>query len=563
MSKQSIKYELYDYQREAYNAFWNGVTHGITKPVITMATGTGKTILFGNIATEAIEKGITNQVLIITHTDELIQQAVDKVWRTNPDYENKIGIIKANTNECDQPIVVASRQSLHGKRLKTYPKDKFQFIITDEAHHATAPSYLKIYDYFQPKIHLGVTATTYRTDKRGLHNVFQSIVYSYTLEDAINDGNLVEIRQKAIETDADLDFVKIVAGDFQQSMLSTQLNTPERNHIIASGYQEHGEGRKAIVFCVDVQHAVDMAQHFNYMGINAESIYGSMDLEHRREIISAYRNNEIKVLTNCNILIEGYDDPSLSCILMARPTKSELLYTQMLGRGTRLYPGKEDLLVMDITDNSTKHDVFSLPRLNGLPLKDMDGKTIGATKLSMVMENSEYASQLDEFYKKPVKTRLKDIDPYKGSSLVNVAGYQPTEHWESEPATDRQKSYLMRNGMDEQRVEFLTKGQAQVIISQLFAITEHEPATDKQKNFLRMNFVPESVLKVISKRKASKIIDQIIKEKGGQEERMATDKQKSFLVGRCNYSREQVENMTFTTATNIISDIATRQGWAK
>lgn len=357
---------LRDYQQDALQAVLQAKGKGITRPLVALPTGTGKTIIFTALARE-----INARTLILAHRDELIRQAVDKVAMVWPEAET--GVIKADENEKDKQVVVASVQTLtRPNRLEQVAHEGFTFCVVDEAHHAPAISYRRIIDYLlfmdnDPKhLMLGVTATARRGDNVGLGNVFEEVVYQASILTMVRAGYLSDIRGIRVTTNADLSGVATRQGDFVESQLSLAVNTPERNQAVVDAYLEHAAGRKTLTFTVDVQHAEDLADAFRENGVEAKALSGKTPEEERRETLQAFSAGEIQVITNCALLTEGYDEPSIDCILMARPTKSATLYTQCIGRGTRLYPGKRDCLVIDFADN--RHDVCALPTLLGFGL---------------------------------------------------------------------------------------------------------------------------------------------------------------------------------------------------
>ncbi|MBC8229495.1 DEAD/DEAH box helicase [bacterium] len=303
-------------------------------------------------------------------------------------------MVKAERNEVDKQVVVGSVQTVSREnRLEQLPTD-FDFIITDECHHGAAATYKRIYDYLgimagdgediqSNALHLGVTATPERTDKIGLDDIFDEIVFHRNIQDFIPDY-LCDLRCVQVMTYVNVDGVETWAGDLRIEQLSALLNTGNCNELIVQAWKEHAlkadrsalssQGRLTLVFTTDVAHARDLCLTFQANDIKASWVCGETPIDERRDILAKFAQGEIEVLTNCAVLTEGYDNPALDCIILARPTKSTLLYTQMLGRGTRTYPGKEDCLILDVSCISTEHDLVSFPSLFGIPLKEQDGE---------------------------------------------------------------------------------------------------------------------------------------------------------------------------------------------
>lgn len=347
-----------EYQLEALESVAKAQFHGVTRQLISLPTGCGKTVVFSLLAKE-----INVKTLVLAHTEELISQAVSKFKIVWPEVD--IGIVKAESDEIEAQVVVASIQTASKmKRLYKLKGQNFGLMIIDEAHHATAPSYetvIKDLDFFNnasDKLLVGVTATPKRGDGIGLGNIFQEIVFERSIHTMIRSGYLSPLKGKQVFTKVDLGKVGIANGDFITSQLSKMVNTPERNNLIVESYTQYVLGRKrTLAFCVDVQHAKDLARTFKEKGTEAKAVYGSMTREERAEALSGFSNGKYEVLTNCQLLTEGFDEPGIDCVIMGRPTHSSSLFTQMIGRGTRTSPLKMDCLVLDFTDNVTKHDL--------------------------------------------------------------------------------------------------------------------------------------------------------------------------------------------------------------
>ena len=366
---------LRPYQTEALEAVLSSEAKGINKQLIVLPTGAGKTVIFSHLPT--IRKEST-PMLVIAHRAELLHQAKNKIQQMNPNLIVEIEQAQNIAGKVD--VVVASVPTMgraNSDRIEKFPKDYFKTIIIDEAHHAAAPTYRKIVDYFQPNLLLGVTATPQRSDSTRLIDVFQEIVYYKTIEDLIKQGWLTRLVGYRIKTETDLTEIEVNDGDFVQSQLQDAVNNPQRNASIVAAYQEICKERKTLVFAAGVQHAKDLALSFTKNSIVTEIILGETPDEERSTILQKFRNNEIKVLINVGVLTEGFDEPSVQAIILARPTKSTLLYTQVVGRGTRLDEGKENCLIIDISDTTKGKKPIGLPTLLGLPPDfDLNGQDL-------------------------------------------------------------------------------------------------------------------------------------------------------------------------------------------
>jgi superfamily II DNA or RNA helicase len=351
---------LRDYQLECLGAIDSAEQRGVKRQLVVLPTGTGKTVIFSHLIQQR-----PGRALVLAHRDELIQQAIDKIRIVNP--EAQVGIVKAERNETNYPIIVASVQTLaRESRLDQLPKD-FRTIIVDEAHHASAASYKRVIDGLSASsdpLIVGFTATADRGDKQGLDSVFSEIVFSKDILTMIRSGYLVDIRAIQIRlANADLNRLHTRAGDFVEAELGDMLRAADIQKHAVRTYQEHAAGRKALLFTPTVLLAHDMASAFEDAGIPAAAIDGTTDIDHRREVLERFKRGDIRVLANCMVLSEGFDEPSADCILMARPTKSRSLYQQVIGRGLRTHPGKDNCLVLDFVGATTRLDLVTTATL--------------------------------------------------------------------------------------------------------------------------------------------------------------------------------------------------------
>jgi ATP-dependent helicase IRC3 len=363
---------LRDYQSEALTAVRDAYRAGKRRVIVSLPTGTGKTVVFAHFPRVLKMK---KRLLVLAHREELLLQARDKFRSIDP--ELKVEIEQAGTHAAaDAKVVIASVPTLarSGARLSRLQPDEFSIVVVDEAHHAVAPSYRRIFDHFglfEPQVSrylIGFTATPRRGDKQGLGEVFEEVCYARDMREMIAGRYLCPITGWRVDTNLSLDNVKVRHGDFIESQLARVVNMPLRNSLLVKAYRDFAPGRCAIVFCVDVAHAKDVHRAFAEAGIGAAPIWGELSRDERRRTLAAFSAGKINVVTNCNVLTEGFDEPRVDCVIMARPTRSKLLYAQMVGRGTRLHPGKKDLMVIDVADNSRTHQLTGLHSLFNLPL---------------------------------------------------------------------------------------------------------------------------------------------------------------------------------------------------
>ena len=377
--KEPVK--LRDYQHQCLETILARYKAGIRRQLTCLPTGSGKTVIFAEFPRYFRMK---NQMLVLAHRSELLDQAQEKIRQANPNL--RVEVEQAGRSaDSGSHVVVASVPTLGrsgSKRLHRLDPDRFFLIVVDEAHHATATTYRRVLEYFgvfapdSPKLLAGFTATPKRGDGLGLDAVFQEIVFSKSLPEMIQGGFLSPVAGYRVETEIDLSRVKTRMGDFVASHLSQAVNVVERNAVIVKVFRSHLEGKQTLCFCVDVAHAHSLANAFDNEGIRAAAVTGNMDRIERAKVIEDFSAGKIQVLANCMVLTEGYDEPAVEGIILARPTHSTLLYTQMIGRGTRLHPGKENVTIVDIVDVTRAHSLTTLPGLFGLSERfDLEGHT--------------------------------------------------------------------------------------------------------------------------------------------------------------------------------------------
>ena len=398
---------LREYQTECLSAITDAKSKGIHKPLVCLPTASGKTVIFTSLA-----KQVNCPTLILAHRDELIEQAIDKLLMIWP--EADCGVVKAERNEMNHQVIIASVQTLSRKRrLHDLSKD-IGLIITDESHHAIANSYQRIYDHLgihSGQLHLGVTATPNRMDKIGLGNVFQKVVYEKNILDMIRMGYLCDLQCKQIRTQIDISKVRSRGGDYDIHGLSPLINTENANELIVESWLTHANTRRTLAFTVDVAHTHALTSSFRDQGIGAEAVWGAMPVDKRHSVLKDFADGNIQVIVNCAVLTEGYDNPQIDCILMARPTKSTSLYIQAIGRGTRIFPGKKDCLILDVACISDKHDLISFAKLFQLKESPNAGETLTDAVNRMTRPVVGYGT-------KPVP---ESIDLFERSRLVWIS----------------------------------------------------------------------------------------------------------------------------------------------
>lgn len=466
--------ELRPYQQQARDHIHAEWENGHTRTLLVLPTGTGKTIVFASVAADQVRAG--DRVLILAHRGELLEQAADKLQRST----GLVSAVEKADATCLNTwfrVVVGSVQTLQRTaRLKRFPHDYFGTIIIDEAHHAITNGYRRILDYFGDAKVLGVTATPDRGDMRNLGEVFDSLAFEYKLTDAIKECYLCRIMAQTIPLKLDISSVTMSGGDYAVGDLGTALD-PYLEQIAAEMAQRC-KGRKTVVFLPLIKTSQKFRDLLNSHGFRAAEVNGqSTD---RKEVLADFDAGKYNVLCNSMLLTEGWDCPSVDCVVVLRPTKVRSLYSQMVGRGTRLSPGKSDLLLLDFLWMTDKHELCRPADLvcedravarqmtenlaqTGCP-EDIEEAAVQASEDVVTQREEALAKQLEEQRRK--KARLVDPLQYEMSiQAEDLAGYVPAFGWEAGPPTEQQAAALEKLGILPDAVE--SAGKASLLLDRL------------------------------------------------------------------------------------------------
>lgn len=505
---------LRPYQDQCISEVVKGFTE-FDRQLVVAPTGAGKTIMFADLA----KRTQPGRTLILAHREELIDQAVDKIAKATGIFAQKE---KAEFKASRQaPVVVASVQTMI-RRLDKWPSNHFGLVVVDEAHHALADTYQKVLLHFAPAKTLGVTATPDRGDKKNLGKYFENIAYEISLFDLIKQGFLSPIKVKALPVEIDLGGVKSVAGDYSVDDLGTALSPYLRS--IARAIRDHASFRKVLVFLPLIRTSQEFTKVCIEEGLSAGHVDGTS--EDRKDILARFAGGEFDVLNNAMLLTEGYDDPSIDCVVVLRPTRSRALYSQMVGRGTRTYPTKDDLLVLDFLWLHEKHNlvrpahlVASSPEVadaitaklsdnakgGGDAQQELDLETLNATAIH------EREEKLKEELQQQTKRKAKTIDAMEfclSCHEVALAEYEPTMKWEREPISEGQRQALTQWSIDTDTIK--CKGHASKILDVLFSRRKLNLATPKQVRKLRQLGHPSPETATFSE--ASEFLDRKFKQ---------------------------------------------------
>lgn len=364
------KLELREYQQEALKNLQAMREKKESIALLYQATGTGKTVTAVMDA-----KNVGGRTLFVAHTMELVNQAYltfQTLWK-----EASVGKFADSVKESNTGIVCGSIQSI-ALNLDAFKEDDFDYIIIDEAHHATADTYQKVLAYFKPKFLLGLTATPERADDTDILEIFKNTAHKLDLQTAVDIGALVDVRCIRIHTNIDMTKVRFNSVQYNVRDLDIKICVTERNALIVETWLNYVKNKRTVVFCASVKHAEQIAALFKEKDISAEAVSGSMKTSERKELLAKFSKGELKVLCACDLLNEGWDCPETEVLFMARPTMSKVLYTQQLGRGMRLSEGKEYLMVFDFVDNAGQYNApYSMHRLFRLKDYHAGGLVLG------------------------------------------------------------------------------------------------------------------------------------------------------------------------------------------
>lgn len=484
--------ELRPYQQKAKEKVFEKWENGDDKTLLVLPTGCGKTIVFAKITEDCVRDGA--RVLILAHRGELLEQASDKIFKAT---QLRCAVEKAEETCVNSwyRVVVGSVQTLmRDKRLNQFQSDYFDYIIIDEAHHVLSESYLKILSHFCYAKVLGVTATPDRGDMKNLGQVFDSMAYEYTLPEAIKEGYLSPIKAVTIPLKLDLSSVSTQAGDFKASDIDTALDP--YLFSIAEEMKNYCKNRKTVVFLPLVKTSQKFRDILNQQGFSAAEVNG--DSKDRSAILNDFENDKYNVLCNSMLLTEGWDCPSVDCIIVLRPTKVRSLYCQMVGRGTRLSHDKENLLLLDFLWHTERHELCRPAHLicNNEEVAEQMTKTLAENAgCPMDIEEAEkqaaedVVSQREEALAKQLnemkKRKRKLVDPLQFEMSIqaeDLTGYIPSFGWEMAPPTQKQVSALEKLGIFPDEID--NAGKATMLLEKLDKRRNAGLTTPKQIRFL-------------------------------------------------------------------------------
>lgn len=485
--------ELRPYQSEAHEVSIKEYNAGIIRQLLVLMTGAGKTFL----TIKLLERYGFKRVLWLSFQEELVSQSalafirekfddefynqIKEIGFLNfmregglfnvPDF--KIGCIKADIWRPDGHVVMGSVPTIH-RRLDRLTPDYYDCVICDEAHLFGSTTAHKVLTFLQPKLLLGLTATPIRADGVMLCDIFEKIVFEYSLDKGIKDGYACEMDAVRVKTNVSLDKVKTTAGELNLGDLSNEVNTLARNQLIVDSYKKYADGRQCMAFCVDIQHAIDLAETFKNNGLDCEAVSSNEELTpDRNEKIDRFKNKSLQIITNVNILTTGFDHPDTGAIIMACPTKSLTKYLQAVGRGARL-KGKEyvdrfgqNCMIIDIVDSTTRHSLVNAWELD--KQKPVEERTFVTreNKDILIADRLRRSAKLEHIRQEDEKVNLLKLPALKISKSWRMEG----------EATEAQLKAIEKWGYD-----IVNTSYTKSMISEIFGQQE---CTAKQKSFLK------------------------------------------------------------------------------
>ena len=484
--------ELRPYQKTAIAKVEGEWAAGHIRTLLVLPTGCGKTICFAEVTADAVRAG--KRVLIMAHRKELLDQAADKLYKSTG---LRCAVERAEESSLKSwyRVTVGSVQTLmREKRLHQFPEDYFGCIIVDEAHHCLAAGYQQVLQHFPDACVLGVTATPDRGDMRNLGSYFDSLAYEYKLPQAIKEGYLVPIRALTVPLKLDITGVKVNSGDFSAGEIGTALD-PYLDQI-ADEMLKTCKDRKTVVFLPLVRTSQKFCEILNTKGFQAAEVNGQST--EREAVLKDFNDGKYNVLCNSMLLTEGWDCPSVDCIIVLRPTKVRSLYCQMVGRGTRLHPGKKDLLLLDFLWMTERHDLChpaalvcgsdevadkmtsNLAEAAGEPVDIAEAEKQASEDVVADRENA-LAQQLAQMRMR----KRKLVDPLQYAMSIqdeDLVNYVPSFGWQMGPPTDKQLKALEKRGILPEQVD--NAGKAEILLDRLSARQSAGLTTPKQIRFL-------------------------------------------------------------------------------
>lgn len=484
--------ELRKYQSEAVEAVIGEWNKGRRRTLLVLPTGTGKTVVFAKVAERVAMQG--KRTLVLAHRGELLDQARDKIGKVTGLACSVERAEETSIGSWESVTVGSVQTMMRDNRLTAMDPDRFGAIVVDEAHHAASESYRKVLDYFTGANVLGVTATPDRADRKDLGTVFDSLAYEYTLPAAIREGFLCPIQAQMIPLNIDISSVSTQSGDYAVGELGDALEPyleAIADEMVAAGCRD----RRTVVFLPLVRTAKRFRDILVEHGLRAAEVDGQS--QDRDEVLHDFQGGRYDVLCNSMLLTEGWDCPAVDCIVVLRATKSRALFSQMVGRGTRLSPGKDHLLLLDFLWMTGRHELCRPASIvarsadvarkmtesiaaDGGPVDLMEAEAQGERDAQKEREDALAAELAAQRHK---AAKLVDPLQYEMSIMdVDLQSYEPTFAWQMAEPTQKQLDTIEKFGINSDGIT--DAGKAQMLLDRLFKRVDMGLATPKQIRFL-------------------------------------------------------------------------------
>ena len=484
------------YQQDCIDTSVKKYNEGITKQLNVLFTGAGKTFL----TIKLLEQYGFKRVLWLSFQEELVSQSALAFIRDKfdtPFYNHvkevgflnyvkqdgglfalkdfKLGCIKGDIWKVDAQCIMGSVMTVH-RRLDRLPPNYFDAIVCDEAHLYGSMSAYKILEYYKPKLLLGLTATPHRADGMMMGDIFEEIVFEYGLDKGIKDGYACELDAVRIKTNTSLDSVRTTAGELNQKDLSDEINTLSRNQLIVESYKKYCDGRQTIAFCVNIAHAIDLAEQFKLNGLDCAAVSSDEELTPDRSVnINKFKEGKLQIITNVGILVAGFDHVDTGAIIMASPTKSITKYLQSIGRGARLKTDefvskfKQKCVILDICDSTSRHNLINCWELDKQKPPEERTFITQENREKLIADREAKKAKLEHTRKEDEIVQLLAIPKFKYNKRIG----------NTTPASVPQLKWISDLGYDTENISF-THAMCSEIISSL-------PATPKQISWMRYN----------------------------------------------------------------------------
>jgi ATP-dependent helicase IRC3 len=499
--------KLRNYQEICLKKIEESDQAGISRQMVVLPTGAGKTVIFSSLIKKRNVK-----TLVIAHTIELLKQAKEKLSVVAPEIE--AGIFCGNEKNSTKQVTIASIQTAH-RNLDVLRKQGYELLIIDEANHAAAKTYKKLIDYLgfyeRDKLLVGFTATPRRGDKVKLDDIFEKVVYSLSIREMVKKGYLVKPEGIHVKVGIDLRKVRTEKGDFKQGSLREAMCSTSARRIVIDTIKKFATDKQGIIFAVDIKHSEILKEDMIEAGFNCDVVHSKVSVEDRSDRLQKFAIGQLQFISNPMILTEGFDCPRADCMINAAPTQNRSLYIQKAGRVLRPFEGKESALLIDFGQTKKKHNLRTVVDLMG---EEAKLKTVVREEGLLIDLPKQRIERIFDFHE-------QTYDPLKESQthqeILDILAFLNTPYFEGNPATFKQiefiKSLSRQIGLEitQEKLDLIDSRTAFQLIKKMINYRDTIPATSKQmwkiRSLKRQGFISDGIdLDQISKMEARKVI---------------------------------------------------------